>query len=118
MLFERRSLKSAPRYVVAVLVSVAAAITFAAAFAVLLARAAGLPLATLVLATAPGGLAEMCITAKVLQLGVLLVTAAHVTRVVVSDHDHWTDVSLCTGSPVAVSSKVSFCLQWFIQNLG
>lgn len=35
-----------------------------------------------------------------------------------SDHDHWTDVSLCTGSPVAVSSKVSFCLQWFIQNLG
>jgi uncharacterized protein len=39
--------------------------------------------ATLVLATAPGGLAEMCITAKVLQLGVPLVTAAHVTRVVV-----------------------------------
>lgn len=81
--FERRSLKSAPRYVVAVLVSVAAAIAFAAGFAVLLARASGLPLATLVLATAPGGLAEMCITAKVLQLGVPLVTAAHVTRVVV-----------------------------------
>jgi uncharacterized membrane protein AbrB (regulator of aidB expression) len=36
-----------------------------------------------VLATAPGGIAEMCITAKVLQLGVPLVTAAHVTRVVV-----------------------------------
>jgi uncharacterized protein len=36
-----------------------------------------------VLATAPGGIAEMCITAKVLQLGVPLVTAAHVTRVLV-----------------------------------
>jgi uncharacterized membrane protein AbrB (regulator of aidB expression) len=32
---------------------------------------------------APGGIAEMCITAKVLQLGVPLVTAAHVLRVVV-----------------------------------
>jgi len=35
----------------------------------------------MVLATAPGGIAEMCITAKVLQLGVPFVTAAHVTRV-------------------------------------
>jgi len=38
---------------------------------------------SMVLATAPGGIAEMCITAKVLQLGVPLVTAAHVTRVIV-----------------------------------
>jgi hypothetical protein len=37
----------------------------------------------MVLATAPGGIAEMCITAKVLQLGVPLVTAAHVTRVII-----------------------------------
>ena len=36
-----------------------------------------------ILATAPGGIAEMGITAKVLQLGVPLVTAAHVTRVIV-----------------------------------
>ena len=43
----------------------------------------GLHPATLVLGTAPGGIAEMCITAKVLQLGVPLVTAFHVTRVVV-----------------------------------
>jgi membrane AbrB-like protein len=79
--FERRSLRSAPRYVTAVLVSVVAGIAIAAAFGAFLAWAAGLPVATLVLATAPGGLAEMCITAKVLQLGVPLVTAAHVTRV-------------------------------------
>ena len=35
------------------------------------------------LGTAPGGLAEMCITAKVMQFGVPLVTALHVTRLVV-----------------------------------
>jgi uncharacterized membrane protein AbrB (regulator of aidB expression) len=37
----------------------------------------------MILAMAPGGIAEMCITAKVLQLGVPLVTAAHVMRVLV-----------------------------------
>jgi membrane AbrB-like protein len=79
--FERRSLASAPRYVAAVLASVIAGVLIAAAFGAALAWGAGLPVATMVLATAPGGLAEMCITAKVLQLGVPLVTAAHVTRV-------------------------------------
>lgn len=81
--FQRRSLESTPRYVFAVLVSVAAAMAIAAGFAALLAWASGVPMATLVLATAPGGIAEMCITAKVLALGVPLVTAAHVTRVLV-----------------------------------
>lgn len=81
--FQRRSLQSAPRYVFAVLVSVAAAMAVAAAFAAALAWMSGVPMATLVLATAPGGIAEMCITAKVLSLGVPLVTAAHVTRVLV-----------------------------------
>jgi hypothetical protein len=47
-----------------------------------LATGAGLHPATLVLATAPGGIAEMSITAKVLELGVPVVTAFHVTRVV------------------------------------
>ena len=81
--FQRRSLESTPRFLGGVLVSVAVAMAVAAAFAALLALASGAPLATLVLATAPGGMAEMCITAKVLQLGVPLVTAAHVTRVLV-----------------------------------
>jgi uncharacterized protein len=35
-----------------------------------------------VLATAPGGIAEMSITAKVLRLGVPIVTAFHVTRMI------------------------------------
>ena len=38
---------------------------------------------TLILATSPGGLSEMCITAKILHLGVPLVTAFQVARLVV-----------------------------------
>jgi hypothetical protein len=81
--FERRSLESAPRYVAGVLVSVLACIAVAALIAAAAAMAAGLPAPSLILAMAPGGIAEMCITAKVLQLGVPLVTAAHVARVLV-----------------------------------
>lgn len=79
--FERRSLASAPRYVAAALASILVGIVCAGLFGAGLAWASGLSVATLVLATAPGGIAEMCITAKVLQLGVPLVTAAHVSRV-------------------------------------
>ncbi len=81
--FERRSLQSAPRYVAAVLASVFVAMACTVLFAALLGWAAGLAVPSIVLAMAPGGIAEMCITAKVLQLGVPLVTAAHVTRVIV-----------------------------------
>ena len=81
--FERRSLESAPRYVSAVLASVLVAILAAAACGWAIARLSGLPVASMILAMAPGGVAEMCITAKVLQLGVPLVTAAHVVRVFV-----------------------------------
>jgi len=81
--FERAYLSNMARYVAAVFGSILIAIVLAAASAFLLAWLSGLPVATLVLATAPGGIAEMCIMAKVLQLGVPLVTAAHVTRVIV-----------------------------------
>jgi membrane AbrB-like protein len=81
--FERRSLESAPRYVSAVLVSVVAALLVSAACGWAVGLAAGVSIPSMILAMAPGGIAEMCITAKVLQLGVPLVTAAHVLRVVV-----------------------------------
>jgi uncharacterized protein len=48
-----------------------------------LAWAFGLPVATMILATAPGGLAEMTITAQALQISVPLVVAFHLFRVVV-----------------------------------
>ncbi|MFW2355848.1 AbrB family transcriptional regulator [Hydrogenophaga sp.] len=47
-----------------------------------LSQATGLHPATLLLGTAPGGIAEMAITAKVLQLGVPVVTAFQVCRLV------------------------------------
>jgi len=80
--FERSFLKRAPRFVAAVGLSVLAALLLSAIFGLALAAATGLHPATLVLATAPGGIAEMSITAKVLELGVPVVTAFHVTRVV------------------------------------
>ena len=48
-----------------------------------LAWAFGLPVATMILATAPGGLAEMTITAQALKISVPLVVAFHLFRVVV-----------------------------------
>lgn len=81
--FEREFMRRAPRFVIVVAASVIAAMVCSVLCAAILARISLVPLPTLVLATAPGGIAEMCITAKVLQLGVPLVTAAHVTRVVI-----------------------------------
>jgi membrane AbrB-like protein len=50
--------------------------------AAMLAWAFGLPLATMIIATSPGGLAEMTITAQALQISVPLVVAFHLFRVV------------------------------------
>jgi membrane AbrB-like protein len=80
--FEPDFLAGAHRFVAAVAASVLAAIAVSVGAALLLAALTGLVPATVVLGMAPGGIAEMCITAKVLQLGVPLVTAFHVTRVV------------------------------------
>ena len=41
-----------------------------------------LPIATFILASAPGGIAEMAITAKVMQLGVAIVTALQACRII------------------------------------
>jgi len=80
--FERRFMLSAPRYVGGVVASVLTGIGISALLAMGLSWVSGIPLPSLVLATAPGGIAEMCITAQVLQLGVPMVTAFHVTRVI------------------------------------
>jgi hypothetical protein len=75
--------KGAGRFVAAVAASVLLAVAMTSAFAFAMALAVDVPAATLVLGLAPGGIAEMCITAKVLQLGVPVVTGFHVTRVIV-----------------------------------
>jgi membrane AbrB-like protein len=70
----------APRWLGSVALATVAMIVLCAAFAWLLAHFTSLHWATLLLGTSPGGIAEMAITAKVLQLGVPVVTAFHVTR--------------------------------------
>lgn len=80
--FQRDFLHGAPRFVAAVVGAVLLAIALSASCGLALAALSGRPAVTVVLGMAPGGIAEMAITAKVLQLGVPLVTAFHVTRLV------------------------------------
>ena len=78
--FTREFVHLAPRWLVSVALSTLVMIALCAGFAWLLAQFTHLHWATVLLGTSPGGIAEMTITAKVLQLGVPLVTAFHVTR--------------------------------------
>jgi membrane AbrB-like protein len=81
--FEHDFFHTAPRFLLAVAASTVVSALMLAGFGCLLGWAAGIHPATAVLATAPGGIAEMGITARNLQLGVPMVTAFHVSRVVV-----------------------------------
>lgn len=81
--FSRSFLSDAPRFVAVVVCCIVLMMLLSTAMAFGLAKAAGIFFPSMVLAAAPGGIAEMSITARTLQLGVALVTAAHVTRVLV-----------------------------------
>ncbi|MDP2264875.1 MAG: AbrB family transcriptional regulator [Hydrogenophaga sp.] len=73
---------TAPRWLASVAVASVFMMGVCALFAWVLSAFTGLHPATLVLGTTPGGIAEMAITAKVLQLGVPVVTAFQVCRLV------------------------------------
>lgn len=81
--FRQSFLRDAPRFVACLIPSIYLTMGIAALLGWGLAHAAGVSVQTMILATAPGGIAEMSITARVLKLGVALVTAAHVTRVMI-----------------------------------
>jgi hypothetical protein len=81
--YEREFLRAAPRFIGMVCVSVLIAMLISAVFGMVVGHLAGLAGPTMVLATAPGGIAEMALTARNLQLAVAIVTAAHVSRVVI-----------------------------------
>jgi uncharacterized protein len=72
----------APRLLAVVAAATVIGLAVSAAFGGALAWMAGIPAATMVLATSPGGIAEMTLTAKNLRLGVPVVTVFHVTRMV------------------------------------
>lgn len=74
---------TAPRFMGSAAVCAAVMIGAGAAFGALLSALAGINPGVAVLATSPGGIAEMSLTARVLHLGVPIVTAFHVTRMVV-----------------------------------
>ncbi|WP_372659181.1 AbrB family transcriptional regulator [Hydrogenophaga sp.] len=73
---------TAPRWLASVGLASFAMMLLCAGFAWVMAQLTGLHPATMVLGTSPGGIAEMSITAKVLQLGVPMVTAFQVCRLV------------------------------------
>lgn len=75
-------LHTAPRWLGTVALGTAGMTLLCAGFAWLLSRVTGLHPVTLLLATSPGGISEMSITAKVLQLGAPVVTAFQVCRLV------------------------------------
>ena len=81
--FDREFLRSAPRFVASLVPSNAVMLALAVLVGAALSWGSGTYLGNGLLAAAPGGIAEMSITAKVLQLGVAFVTAAHVVRYIV-----------------------------------
>ncbi len=78
--FERSFITAAPRFAAALLGSIALMLVLAGLVGWSIAATSGAYLGTALLSAAPGGIAEMTITAKVLRIGVAFVTAAHVVR--------------------------------------
>ncbi|HEX3058250.1 MAG TPA: AbrB family transcriptional regulator, partial [Usitatibacter sp.] len=81
--FDRSFITHAPRFAMALLPTLATMLILAALVGWGLASGSGTYLGGGLLAAAPGGIAEMCITAKVLRISVAFVTAAHVIRYVI-----------------------------------
>lgn len=79
--FRRDFLMRAHRVAVAAVGTSLGLIVTSAGLGAIVAATTALKLPTMVLATAPGGLPEISITAKVLQLGVPVVAAFHVVRI-------------------------------------
>lgn len=80
--FQREFIHTAPQWMLSVVIGSLLMMLASAVLGWGLAEVTGLHPATLILGTAPGGIAEMAITAKVLELGVPVVTAFQVCRLV------------------------------------
>jgi membrane AbrB-like protein len=73
---------TAPRFLAACAACSVVMMLLGAGFGLTLAALGGINPGTAILATSPGGIAEMSLTARVLHLGVPIVTAFHVSRMV------------------------------------
>ena len=78
--FERSFIAVAPRLLTALVPSLLVMLVLAALTGWFISVGSGAYIGTSLLSAAPGGIAEMSITAKVLRIGVAFVTAAHVVR--------------------------------------
>jgi len=81
--FDSTFITHAPRFAMALVPTLTMMLVIAALVGWGLAAGSGTYLGGGLLAAAPGGIAEMCITAKVLRISVAFVTAAHVIRYVI-----------------------------------
>ena len=81
--FDRGFITHAPRFAMALVPTLGIMLALAALVGWGIAAGSGTYLGGGLLAAAPGGIAEMCITAKVLRISVAFVTAAHVIRYVI-----------------------------------
>ncbi|WP_371823268.1 AbrB family transcriptional regulator [Paracoccus sp. Z118] len=79
--FQRKLFEGAGREMLVSIAGTLLLLALSTAGAVAVARLTGLPWETLILATAPGGVTEMALTARYLQQSVSFVTAAHVVRI-------------------------------------
>ena len=80
--FERSAMTTAPRVILGSAITTLIMMAVALILAVLIARETDIVATAMMAATAPGGLAEMSLTAAVLNLGVPLVTAYHIIRII------------------------------------
>lgn len=78
--FSPEFFRAAPRYLAAVTLVTLGYLGVAALFGWAMSAWAGMAVATAVLATTPGGIGEMALTAKLLKLGAPVVTAYHAIR--------------------------------------
>jgi len=79
--FEREALAGAPRVILGSAIATVLMLAVSGALSLFIANATGISVWSIVAASAPGGLAEMSVTAQVLGLGVPLVTAYHIVRI-------------------------------------
>lgn len=83
-MFDREMLVRSRGFIPAAFVSTLVLLVLCAAMALGVSALTGLDWQTMVLATAPGSVTEMALTAKILQQGVAIVTAFHVVRIFIT----------------------------------
>ena len=79
--FERGLLASMKRFIPAAMANLCVLLAGCAAVGLLVSRLTGISPGNMILATSPGGVTEMCITAKVLHLDVPIIVAFHLVRI-------------------------------------